>query len=108
MSFLGQIYFEFIIFIANSALAQSFVVSNTKDNGDGSIRSAIENANKSNDANVIYIVTENDIKILSSLSYTNKSPLFIYGQGQTVHAQDDFTILESKNGADMSIHSGNG
>ena len=26
-------------------------------------------------------------------------------QGQTIHAMDDFTILESTNGGDMSIHS---
>ena len=45
-NFKKNILICFFVFIANSALAQSFVVSNTKDNGDGSIRSAIENANK--------------------------------------------------------------
>jgi hypothetical protein len=94
-----------IVFLTNVVLAHSYVVSNSKDSGDGSIRAAIENANKSAGANVIYIKSGNNIKILSSLSYTSTAPLFIYGQGQTIHAMDDFTILESTNGGDMSIHS---
>ena len=86
-----------------TAFAAPLVVSNANDSGEGSLRQAIADANASTTAAQIVIATEADIAISSPLIYEGASGLTIFGAGNAVLADDDFTLLTSANGGDLTV-----
>ena len=100
--FLSVTLFSIVSF-SGSLSAGSFIVSNSNDAGEGSLREALNSASKMSEANAIYINAPGVIKISSTLTYASESPLLIFGKNQTIHANGNFTILEVTNGADLSV-----
>lgn len=87
----------------SSAFAAPLVVSNANDSGEGSLRQAISAANASGEAAQIVIATDEDISISAPLVYEATHGLTIFGAGNAVLAADDFTLLTSANGGDLTI-----
>ena len=85
------------------AFAASFTVVNSNDSGAGSLREALQQASGTEEANAIYIQSNGHINIKSPLIYSAQSPLFLFGQNQTIKANEDFTLLTISEGADLSV-----
>jgi len=86
-----------------ASAAGPVLVTNGNDSGEGSLRAALEAVAKEDEAGRILVVTEDDIKIDSTLSYAGKAPLSIYGKGQTVKTDADTTLLTLSKGADLTV-----
>ncbi len=81
------------------ALATEAYVYNGNDSGDGSLRAALESG-----AREIFIETDEDILITTSLVYAGTVPLEIYGSGQTVSTVENIDILVVSNGANLTVN----
>lgn len=88
---------------SSAALAAPLVVSNAENNGEGSLRAAIAAAAAMDGGAQIVITTDEDISIASPLVYEGSEGLVIFGNGNAVMAEGDFTVLSSANGASLSI-----
>ena len=76
------------------------VVTNGNDSGKGSLRNAVEVL----EAPLIYISPSvKNIDISSTISYTSEKALTIIGTGQTVATDQNVTLLESAEGANLTI-----
>ncbi|MDC0362254.1 hypothetical protein OAN12_04350 [Halioglobus sp.] len=81
------------------AFALPAVVTNGNNDGDGSLRAAIQSG-----ANEIVVATDHQIMITETLDYDGMKALAIYGKGQTVKALGDFTLLTASQGASLKIN----
>lgn len=86
-----------------AAKADSMLVTNGKDSGEGSLRAALASVAKDEKPSQILVVTEEDIEIDSTLVYAGRAPLSIHGNGQTVRTNTDTTLLIASEGADLTI-----
>lgn len=76
------------------AAAETFVVTNAGNAGDGSLRAALAAAAAVADGtDVIFVRTENDITLTAALEFGGVDGLEIHGQGQALRASGDFPIL---------------
>ena len=91
------------LFTLGGAFAESFTVTNSNDSGTGSLRHALMKASEKEEANAIYIQSKGTINIKAPLIYSAQSPLFLFGQNQTIKADEDFTLLTISEGADLSV-----
>jgi hypothetical protein len=91
-------------FAAAAAAGGQVLVTNGKDSGEGSLRAALEAVSKQEAPAQILVVTDGDIEIASTLTYTGKAPLAIYGKGQTVKTKADTTLLALTEGADLTVN----
>lgn len=80
------------------------LVANAKDSGEGSLRAALEATAKQSAPGQILVVTDGDIEISSTLTYSGTAPLAIYGNGQTVKTDVDTTLLTLSEGADLTVN----
>lgn len=79
------------------------LVTNGKDSGEGSLRAALEAVAKEDAPGQILVVTDDDIKIDSTLTYPGTAPLTIHGKGQTIETDKDTTLLTLSQGADLTV-----
>lgn len=86
-----------------SLASAPLLVTTGADTGEGSFRAALETASRDTQTRPIFIVTGDDIDIQTTLAYSGRAPLEIYGNGQTVHARENVTLLEISEGADLSV-----
>ncbi|QKP77343.1 hypothetical protein HT051_07675 [Methyloligella sp. GL2] len=86
-----------------ASAAGPILVTNGEDSGEGSLRAALEQLSKDDAPGQIFLVTKDDIKIESGLTYGGKAPLAIFGQGQTVKSSADETVLTLSEGADLTV-----
>ncbi|MEP5760339.1 MAG: hypothetical protein ABJ327_13725 [Litoreibacter sp.] len=84
--------------------SQTFLVTNTQDSGDGSLRSALAAASASDGVARVLITVRGDIKIASGLSYDGTAPLDLAGMGNLIRTDANETLLSVPNGADLSIN----
>lgn len=97
-----------LVLTCGSAFAQSpLLVTSTADSGEGSLRAALAAAAEDQAASQIVIMTDGDITISSTLTYTGEAPLTLIGNGQTVHTDENVTLFTASNGADLTVHSVN-
>lgn len=85
---------------APAAMAQSLMVTNGSDSGDGSLRAALSAAT---DGGVILMAPGLAVEIDSTLDYAGTAPLTILGHGGVVHASQDVTLLSASNGANLTL-----
>lgn len=90
---------------ATAAFAAPLVVSTDADAGEGSLRQAIEAAAAMGKEATIVVTTDSDIQINAPLIYAGTHGLTLIGNGNTIAAQDDFTVLTASNGASLTISS---
>lgn len=92
--------------LTTSALASApIVVTNGNDNGDGSLRAALNTVAQQDRAAQVLVVTGDDIKVNSTLVYSGKAPLTIFGNDQTVVTDANTTLLTVSEGADLTVNS---
>ena len=89
---------------APAGASDPILVTNGNDDGDGSLRAALEAAAKQDGQITIMVVTDDDIAIKSSLTYAGQAPLAIYGDGQTVSSNTDTTLLTLSQGAALAVN----
>lgn len=87
-----------------TANAATFVITNSNDEGAGSLRAALVDAGNTEGEHVIILDNAGSISISSPLRYTGTSPLSIYGAGQTITADGNHNLLEASNGADLTVN----
>ncbi len=95
-----------IALFAGTVSAQSgavLVVTNTADEGPGSLRAAIAEAAAQDDATQVVIKVSEDIVINEPLSYRGTAPLEIIGAGQSVRSRENINLLVSANGANLAV-----
>ncbi|MEM7120752.1 MAG: hypothetical protein AAF563_05710 [Pseudomonadota bacterium] len=80
-----------------------FVVSNGNDDGAGSLRAALKAAAEPGAPGHIFVTTDDDIIVTTTLTYDGTAPLAIYGSGQSVTTEVNTTLLSMSNGADLSV-----
>lgn len=86
------------------AFAQPAIhVTTGADRGAGSLRAALETLAGLSEAAPVLIVTDEDIGIASTLVYGGRHPLVIHGNGQTVRASANVTLLAVTQGADLTV-----
>jgi len=88
-----------VVFQAAAVAAPPAYVSNGDDDGPGSLRDALASG-------ADMIVLEDTVSVIgieSTLYYGGTEPLKILGSGQVVEADDDYTLLEISEGADLSV-----
>lgn len=90
-------------FAVATGSAQTVLVTNGKDSGEGSLRAALEAVARDETPGQILVVTEGDIEIGSTLVYWGKAPLSVHGNGQTVKTDADTTLLTASEGADLTV-----
>ncbi|WP_375261372.1 hypothetical protein [Palleronia sp.] len=78
-------------------------VTNADDSGDGSFRSALEQAAQSGKPSRIVILTGGDIALDTGLVYDGQAAVEIIGKGQTIILGADETLLTASQGANLSI-----
>ncbi|MEO9514297.1 MAG: hypothetical protein ABJH45_02270 [Paracoccaceae bacterium] len=84
--------------------AQTFLVTNTQDSGEGSLRSALTAASSSKGNVRVLITVRGDIEIASGLSYEGTEALDLTGMGNLIRTNANETLLSVPNGADLSIN----
>jgi hypothetical protein len=93
-----------IFLLGNASHAGSdLLVTSSADNGDGSLRWALEAANLSAEANRIVVAVDDDITISSTLTYEGRAPLEIIGLGQSIKTTQNTTLLAVTQGASLHI-----
>ncbi|WP_434052459.1 MAG: hypothetical protein RDA78_24910 [Roseibium sp.] len=86
-----------------SSSASPLLVTSGADSGEGSFRAALEAASNDWQPRSIFVVTRDEIDIDTSLVYSGRAPLEIYGNGQTVHARENVTLLAISESADLTV-----
>lgn len=79
------------------------LVTSAKNDGEGSLRAALEAAAKEEGRPRILVMTDGDIEINSTLVYAGTVPLAIHGSGQTVKSTEDTTVFTVSQGADLTV-----
>ena len=89
--------------IPNAALASGYsVVTDSSDTLTyGTLRYALE-VEKASEIYIAEHVGDIDISNGGTLNYSKRKPLTIYGSGQTIKTDDDFTLLALTNGASLT------
>ena len=73
------------------------------DSADSLYKGTLRHALEVKKASKIYISKHvGDIEIYDTLTYSKRRPLSIYGSGQTIKANDDFTLLALTEGASLN------
>jgi len=91
-------------FFVTSAFAQSaFLVTTGADSGPGSLRAALGSVAAQATPVPIFVVTDGDIEIVSTLTYSGRLPVTILGNGQTVRISANATVLALTEGADLTV-----
>lgn len=85
--------------VSQASWATEAYVYNGNDTGMGSLRAALDSG-----AREIFIETDDDILITTSLVYSGLAPLEIYGSGQTVSTMENIDILVVSNGANLTVN----
>jgi len=89
---------------ATAAQAQTpLLVTRIADDGEGSLRAAMNAATQNDRASQIVMTVSDDIVIDRSLVYTGEAPLEIIGNGQRVRSDANTDLLVSANGGDLAI-----
>ncbi len=89
---------------ASPALADSFFVTSPANDGDGTLRAALEAAAARNTGpDTIFIATDQDISLTAPLFYDGADPLVLTGRGQAIQASGDFAILTTTRTQDLSL-----
>lgn len=83
--------------------SQTFLVTNTQDSGEGSLRSALAAASAIDGAARVLITVRGDIEIDSGLSYDGTTALDLAGMGNLIRTDANETLLSVPYGADLSI-----
>lgn len=87
-----------------AATAQTpLLVTTGADSGPGSLRAALEEASAQENPAPIFVVSNRNIEITSTLTYSGQAPLKLFGNGQTIHSGENVTLLTLSEGADLSI-----
>jgi len=89
--------------ITSAGAAGPVLVTNGNDNGEGSLRAALDAVAKGDGPGHVLVVTDDDIKIDTTLTYEGTAPLAVYGKGQTVETGSDITLLTLSQGADLTV-----
>lgn len=76
--------------VASVGASAITVVTNGNDMGEGSLRAALASGD-----NEIVVATDQDIMVMSPLTYTGSRPLTLTGTGQTISTMEDINILET-------------
>ena len=96
-----------LLFLATVASASrgTIQVVNGKDDGAGSFRDAVEQANKNSRIKKIEFVDEFEIDVESKIEYTGTQRLKITGWGSTLKGdcESDYDLFESSGGANIEI-----
>jgi hypothetical protein len=79
------------------------VVTNAANEGEGSLRAALEAASFQSGSKQIVIKGDQDIVIDETLRYRGTAPLEIIGNGQTVRSAENVHLLVSANGGNLSV-----
>ena len=85
------------------ALAETFVVTSTANDGIGSLRAALALAAASEAASAVVIDAPGDIAISETLVYDGTAPLAVLGADQAVTSQANITLLAVTGGADLDV-----
>lgn len=86
---------------ATHAAGPPVFVTNGDDDGEGSLRAALLASGST--TLIKFDQSVADITIRDTLVYSGEGPLTIQGSGQTIVADDDFTLLSATEGAALSI-----
>ena len=86
--------------LAGAALAETLVVTEASE---AAINEALTAATASDGASRVVLAFEGDVEIADTLSYDGRSPLALIGNGQTLSAARDVTVLAATDGADLHV-----
>ncbi|MEX3016687.1 hypothetical protein [Gymnodinialimonas hymeniacidonis] len=90
---------------APAAIAETFIVTNPGDSGEGSLRQALADAAATADGvDFIHITTEDDITLAAPLIYDGVDALEIIGHGHTLQATGDFAVLTTTRTTNLTLH----